>query len=178
MLSVTSTAIAKAIAGQRLTILGQKYSIPVLASHPLDCKLYMDVVGVRDNSHSNAFYRKLSAMGLLVLYQSCRSVVQHMVASPTFGECTLWMSHYCRGQLKSGTGNNNCNIYVKYPVKQQTISILVHTSLRSTFSIPQLEISIRFHCAVIYRTCLSVPFIVLGCSNHRIPYFVEYNSTQ
>ncbi|RHY27862.1 hypothetical protein DYB32_006480 [Aphanomyces invadans] len=75
MISVTSASVRKTLGGQYLSILGKKYPIPMQEEHPLDPLCYMDITGIRDTFDSTQFYRKLTQMGVDVVYQSHRAVI-------------------------------------------------------------------------------------------------------
>ncbi|RHY10974.1 hypothetical protein DYB36_005860 [Aphanomyces astaci] len=75
MVSVTSSNARKALGGQYLSIMGKKYIIPVHEEHPLDSLCFMDITGIRDNFDATQFYRKLTQLGVDVVYHSHRAVI-------------------------------------------------------------------------------------------------------
>ncbi|RHZ00312.1 hypothetical protein DYB35_012664, partial [Aphanomyces astaci] len=75
MVSVTTSNARKALGGQTLSIMGKKYLIPVQEEHPLDPLCFMDIIGVRDNFDATQFYRKLTQLGVDVVYHSHRAVI-------------------------------------------------------------------------------------------------------
>ncbi|RHZ33033.1 hypothetical protein DYB37_012863 [Aphanomyces astaci] len=75
MVSVTSSNARKALGGQYLSIMGKTYIIPVHEEHPLDSLCFMDITGIRDNFDATQFYRKLTQLGVDVVYHSHRAVI-------------------------------------------------------------------------------------------------------
>ncbi|ETV67696.1 hypothetical protein H257_16162 [Aphanomyces astaci] len=75
MVSVTSSNALKALGGQYLSIMGKKYIIPVHEEQPLDSLCFMDNTGIRDNFDATQFYRKLTQLGVDVVYHSVCAVL-------------------------------------------------------------------------------------------------------